>query len=91
MQRQLRSALKKWRATSDMIINEHRFRIRNHRLLLQKQRVMVLINLRVNNRLALLRFIFKAFARWKLETEIDKKLLDRKQQHFLIHNTKLEI
>lgn len=60
--------MKMWRSQADLIINEHRFRVRNHRLLLQKQRVLVLINLKVANKLALLRFAFRAFARWKLET-----------------------
>lgn len=91
LQMQLRKALKVWRSQTDLIINEHRFRVRNYRLLLQKQRVLVLINLKVANKLALLRFVFKAFANWKLETQIDKRLLDRKQQTFLLHNTKLEI
>lgn len=53
--------------------------------------MLCLINLKVANKLALLRFIFRAFARWKLETTIDKRLLDQKQKTFLLHNTKMEI
>lgn len=66
LQMQLRNAMKLWKDASDRRVNEHRFRVRNHRLLLQRQRVIVLINLKVNNRLALLRYVARSFSKWKL-------------------------
>jgi len=39
----------------------------------------VLINVKVNNEVALLRYKFRAFSKWRLESQIEKRVLDRRQ------------
>ena len=47
--------------------------------------------MKVNNEKAILRQAFHAFSLWRLETEVEKRALDRRQQLFMINNAKLEV
>lgn len=39
----------------------------------------------------MLRQTFQSFSRWRLETQVEKRALDRRQQLFMINNAKLEV
>ena len=47
--------------------------------------------MKVNNEKAIMREAFHAFNLWHLETEVEKRALDRRQQLFMINNAKLEV
>ena len=73
------------------MLNESRFRIRHQRLILQKSRVLALISIKVTNQVSLLRVMFRFFCKWKIESIVEKRALDRRQQMFVINNAKLDI
>ena len=50
-----------------------------------------IVAVKLNNEKALLREAFHAFMLWRLETQVDKRALDRRQQLFMINNAKLEV
>ena len=52
---------------------------------------MHLIKIRVANEKAILRQAFYAFMRWRIETQVDKRALDRRQQNFILNNAKFEV
>ena len=74
----LRRVLRTWRKETDAYLGEMRFRLRNSKLQLQRQKVIKIIAMKVNNEKAILREAFHAFNLWRLETEVEKRALDRR-------------
>ena len=91
LSRRVRRVIREWRGDTEAYINEINFRIRNQRMFLQKQKVQAMISIKVANEKALMRICFSAFSRWKLDSQIEGKALDRRQQLFLMNNAKLEV
>lgn len=87
----LRRVMRQWRKDTELYLTEIRFRLRNSKLQLQRQKVIKIISIKVNNEKAMLREAFHAFSLWRLETEVEKRALDRRQQLFMINNAKLEV
>ena len=83
--------MREWRGDTEAYINEINFRIRNQRMFLQKQKVQAMISIKVANEKALMRICFSAFSRWKLDSQIEGKALERRQKLFLMNNAKLEV
>lgn len=50
-----------------------------------------MITIRIANELALIRKKFRSFGKWKLESLVEKQVMDRRQQMFVVNNAKLEI
>ena len=50
-----------------------------------------IIALKVANEKVVLREAFHAFSQWRLETQVEKRALDRRQQLFMLNNAKLEV
>ena len=83
--------MREWRGDTEAYINEINFRIRNQRMFLQKQKVQAIITINIANQKALMRICFSAFSKWKLDSQIEGRALDRRQQLFLMNNAKLEV
>ena len=64
----LRFVVRLWRKETESYLSEIKFRLRNTRLQMQKQKVIKLIQIKVANEKAVLRHAFQAFSRWHLET-----------------------
>ena len=45
----------------------------------------------IANERAMTRHVFHAFMHWRMETEVEKRALDRRQQLFMITNAKLDV
>ena len=75
----LRRVIRKWRQETDLYLSEVKFRLRSAKLQLQRQKVIRMIALKVNNEKARLREIFHAFSLWHLETQVEKRAYDRRQ------------
>ena len=58
---------------------------------MQKSKVIKLMQIKVSNEKFVLRQAFHAFQAWRLETEVERRALDRRQQLFMINNAKLEV
>ena len=60
-------------------------------MFLQKKKVLAMINIKVANEKALLRIVFSAFSRWKMDAQVESMALDRRQQLYLMNNAKMEV
>ena len=58
---------------------------------LENKRAKIICSLIVANERAVIRHAFHAFLQWRLEAEVEKRALDRRQQLFLINNAKLQV
>ena len=74
----LRRCLRHWRGETETYLQDVRFRLGYKRMLLQREKVVRIIGLKVSNEKALMRQAFFAFSRWRMETEVEKRALDRR-------------
>jgi hypothetical protein len=76
LERQVRHRLRLWRRETDSYLADLSFKIQQRKMTLQKHKVLSLITLKTANATLLLKSLSNAFNHWKVETMLEKRILD---------------
>jgi len=79
LSKRIRCVLRLWRLKTDTYLNDVKFKLRVACNEVQKGRVKRICALMVSNERAMSRHLFHSFMHWRLETEVEKRALDRRQ------------
>ena len=78
LSKRMRRVLRFWRKETDTYLQNTRFKLRLAYKEVHKERVKRICALMVANERAMTRHIFHAFMHWRMETEVEKRALDRR-------------
>ena len=78
LSKRLRRVLRFWRKETDTYLQNTRFKLRLAYKEVHKEKVKRICALMVANERAMTRHVFHAFMHWRMETEVEKRALDRR-------------